>query len=472
MSQRAPSDTGLNELASRFPADFTWGAATAAFQIEGATAEGGRGPSIWDTFCAEPGRVANGDTGEVAVDHYHRYPEDVALMSRLGLGAYRFSFAWPRLQPSGSGELNPAGVDFYDRLLDELLAVGIDPVATLYHWDLPQALQDAGGWPSRDTALRFADYAAATHGRFADRITRWATLNEPWCSAFLGHQAGVHAPGTQDARQSVPAAHHLLLGHGMALRAMRETSAATELGIVLNLQHVSGETDHPDDVGAARRVDGVHNRLWLGPLTGKGYPQDVLDDLLPLAGDDHLHEGDLETIATPLDWVGLNFYNPAVVTGRTDQQERGTPADAYPGCDDVRSVDRGRPRTAMGWEIAPQGLEDTLAMLTAAAPDVPIFITENGAAFDDELVAGSVHDEDRVDYLRTHLAALARAREAGADVRGYFVWSLLDNFEWALGYDKRFGVVHVDYDTQLRTPKDSALWYAGLLAAHQEGHSR
>jgi beta-glucosidase len=476
MSHPTPPDSLLDatpegsdpRLAAAFPADFTWGAATASFQVEGATHEGGRGPSIWDTFCAEPGRVVNGDNGDVAVDHYHRYPEDVALMARLGLGAYRFSFAWPRLQPTGSGALNPAGVDFYDRLVDALLEAGITPSATLYHWDLPQALQDAGGWPARDTVARFTDHAVAVHAHFSDRIRQWATFNEPWCSAFLGHQAGVHAPGASDARLSVPAAHHLLLAHGSALQAIRATSADPgRLGIVLNLQHVSPETDDPADVDAARRVDAVHNRLWLGALFDGAYPQDLLDDVAPLSGLDHVHDGDLQTIAQPLDWVGLNYYCPAVVTGRADQSERGEAADAYPGCGDVRMVDRGRPTTDMGWEVDPQGFRDTLAMLSTAARKTPIHITENGAAYRDQLVDGAVHDADRVAYLRTHLEALARARADGIDVRGYFVWSLLDNFEWAWGYGKRFGVVHVDYDTQVRTPKDSALWYAGLLAHHR-----
>lgn len=457
-------------LAAAFPADFTWGAATAAFQVEGATHEGGRGASIWDSFCAHPGRVVNGDTGEVAVDHYHRYRSDVALMADLGLGAYRFSLAWPRLQPTGSGALNPAGVDFYDRLVDALLEVGIVPWATLYHWDLPQVLQDAGGWPARDTVARFADYAVAVHAHLGDRIRQWATMNEPWCSAFLGHQAGVHAPGATDPRLSIRAAHHLLLAHGTAVQAIRAGSSDPgQLGIVLNLQDVSPETADPADVEAARRVDAVHNRLWLGPLTTGAYPQDLLDDIGPLSGLEHVHDGDLTTVAQPLDWVGLNYYNPAVVTARAGQSHRGLPADAYPGCEDVRMVDRGRPVTDMGWEMDPRGLRDTLTMLSAAMPHVPIYITENGAAFADVLVDGAVADTERVAYLRTHLEALARARADGIDVRGYFVWSLLDNFEWAWGYGKRFGVVHVDYDTQVRTPKASARWYAGLLAHHRAG---
>jgi len=457
-------------LARAFPADFVWGAATAAFQIEGATTADGRGRSIWDTFCAEPGRVANGDTGEVAVDHYHRYRTDVALMSELGLAAYRFYFAWPRLQPSGAGAVHGGGAGFYDRLLDELLGAGITPWATLYHWDLPQAVQDAGGWPSRDTAYRFADYAAATHERFGDRIGRWATLNEPWCSAFLGHQSGEHAPGVRDARQSVPAAHHLLLGHGLALQAIRSASPdPTSLGIVLNLAPVSPETNHPDDVAAARRVDGVHNRLWLGPLTDGGYPEDLLADLAELGvGQEHIRPADFDIIGQSLDWVGLNYYSPSVVAARPGQSGRGAPAEAYPGCARVRMVDRGREQTAMGWEVDPQGLVDTLAMLSAAAPRVPIVITENGAAYQDTMIDGVVADPERVQYLRTHLAALARARAEGADVRGYFVWSLLDNFEWAHGYDRRFGVVHVDFQMQRRTPKTSAHWYAGLLTHHRD----
>lgn len=461
-------------LARSFPPDFTWGAATAAYQIEGASTADGRGPSIWDTFSAEAGRVHNGDTGEVAVDHYHRYRDDVSMMAGLGLRAYRFSLAWPRIQPTGRGELHTPGLDFYDRLVDALLAAGITPWATLYHWDLPQALQDFGGWPERDTALRFADYAVATHAHLADRVRHWATLNEPWCSAFLGHQAGVHAPGATDPVQAVRAAHHLMLGHGLALEGIRESHPDPgELGIVLNLQATSPATDDPRDADAARRVDGIQNRIWLGPLTGRGYPADLLADLDPLAGGAHRQDGDEATIAATLDWIGLNYYTPAVVTARPEAQHLGEPADAYPGCADVRMVTRGGAVTAMGWAVVPQGLTDTLAMLGAAAPGVPVVVTENGAAFDDVLTGGAgdddraVHDPERVDYLRSHLQAVAAARADGVDVRGYFVWSLLDNYEWAYGYSKRFGVVHVDYPTQVRTPKDSAHWYADLLVAHR-----
>ncbi|GAA5102744.1 GH1 family beta-glucosidase [Haloechinothrix salitolerans] len=435
---------------STFDQSFLWGAATSSYQIEGATVEDGRGPSIWDTFSATPGKTANGDTGAVAVDHYHRYHEDVTLMARLGLRAYRFSIAWPRVQPLGAGRINQRGLDFYRKLTDALLEQDIQPWPTLYHWDLPQPIEDAGGWPARDTAARFAEYAVAVYEALSDRITHWTTLNEPWCSAFLGYATGRHAPGRRDPAASVRAAHHLLLGHGLAARAMRDA----QVGITLNLSHVSPRSDTAADMDAARRIDGMQNRIFLDPVLSAAYPDDVLDDLGEVTAFDHIQEGDLKTIAAPLAFVGINYYAPMVVAASTERDE-----SAYVGSPYVSFHDRGRPQTAMGWEIDEQGLLELLLRLEREYPTQAWYITENGAAFDDE-----VHDSTRIDYLKRHIKACADAIDHGVTVKGYFVWSLLDNFEWAYGYAKRFGIVHVDYTTQRRTLKDSARWYADVIA--------
>jgi beta-glucosidase len=438
----------------RFPDGFTWGVATASYQIEGAVAEDGRSPSIWDTFSHAPGAVLNGDTGDVADDHYHRYRDDADLMASLGVDAYRFSLAWPRLQPAGHGPLNPKGVDFYLRLTDALRERGIEPWATLYHWDLPQVLEDAGGWPSRDTALRFADYAARVHDALHDSVGHWITLNEPFCSSLLGYAAGVHAPGVRDDAAAIRAVHHLLLGHGLALAAMRGQASRTELGITLNLSPVDGEPD------AARRIDGLANRIFLEPLLGRGYPADVADDLAAVTDLSHVRDGDLAKISAPLDFLGVNYYYRSVV--RAGAGPRRSP---WVGSRDVEFVERGRPTTAMGWEIDPDGLYELLVRLRRDYPSLPpLYITENGAAFADEPGAdGSVQDGERIAYLERHFDAARRAIDDGVDLRGYFVWSLLDNFEWAYGYSKRFGIVHVDYATQVRTPKASAAWYADFI---------
>ncbi len=464
-----------------FPPGFLWGSATASYQIEGAVTQDGRGPSIWDTFSHTPGAVHGGDTGDIAADHYHRYAEDVAIMRDLGLGAYRFSLAWPRVQPTGSGPLNPAGVAFYDRLLDELHAAGIVPWVTLYHWDLPQALEDAGGWPARDTALRFADYAAAIHDRFADRVTDWTTLNEPWCSAFLGYFAGDHAPGRTVPRESLRAVHHLLLGHGLAVRAMRSSRPDHRYGLTVNLYPVDPATESDADRDAARRVDGVSNRLFTDPVLRGGYPADVLTDLREWWPDDLVIDGDEHLIAAPLDVLGVNYYSRHVVRvggGAADEPGPAGDADAgnvtsgrdngWIGCDDVVKTGYGYPRTAMGWEIDAPGLYDVLTGLTRDYPGLPpVYITENGAAFDDVVTAdGTVHDSHRSAYLDAHFRQAARAIADGVDLRGYFVWSLLDNFEWAWGYDRRFGVVRVDYQTQRRTVKDSGRYLARVAAAN------
>jgi beta-glucosidase len=453
---RAAAAAGGEPLA--FPPDFRWGAATAAYQIEGAVAEGGRGRSIWDTFSHTPGRVLGGDTGDVACDHYHRYRDDVAAMARLGLGAYRFSVSWPRVQPGGTGPANPAGLDFYRRLVDELLARGIEPWLTLYHWDLPQELEDAGGWPHRDTAARFAEYAVLVHGALGDRVRHWTTLNEPWCSAFLGYGSGDHAPGRRDAAASVRAAHHLLLGHGLAVQALGGTGS--RVGIALNLYAVSPDGESDADLDAARRVDGLANRLFLDPVLLARYPADVVSDLREVSDFGHVKDGDLAIVGAPLDFLGINYYSRYVVGGSGVDDQWRRPS-AWPGSGHVRFGARGYPVTAMGWEIDPAGLYEVLRRVHDGYPELPLYVTENGAAFADTVAAdGTVDDPDRVAYLDAHLRAGRRAIADGVPLKGYFAWSLLDNFEWAWGYGRRFGMMYVDYRTQRRIPKSSAAWYA------------
>ncbi|MFH9619344.1 GH1 family beta-glucosidase [Streptomyces pratensis] len=443
------------------PADFRWGVATSSYQIEGAASEDGRTPSIWDTFCRVPGAVHNAEHGDVACDHYHRMPEDVELIAGLGVDTYRFSLAWPRIQPGGRGPANAKGLDFYKRLVDELQGRGVTPWITLYHWDLPQELEDAGGWPARDTALRFAEYAMLAYEALGDRVEHWTTLNEPWCSAMLGYAYGAHAPGRTDMGDAMGAVHHLLLGHGLAARQMREAAGDNplELGITLNLGTATPETDSEADLEACRRADGMGTRLYLDPIVHGRYPQDIVDDLAAQGVELPVQEGDLAAIATPLDVLGVNFYRGALFSGVT---EDGSPTDAE-GLPVVRGVERDLPRTAMDWEITPTELTALLLRLQHDYA-LPTVITENGAAFDDTVAAdGSVPDADRTAYLADHIAAVSEARRQGADVRGYFAWSLMDNFEWAYGYDKRFGIVRVDYDTQLRTLKDSAKWYRDTI---------
>ncbi|MER8263598.1 GH1 family beta-glucosidase [Streptomyces griseus] len=443
------------------PADFRWGVATSAYQIEGAVAEDGRTPSIWDTFCRVPGAVEGGESGDAACDHYHRMPEDVELVAGLGIDTYRFSLAWPRIQPGGRGPANAKGLDFYKRLVDEVQGRGITPWITLYHWDLPQELEDAGGWPARDTALRFAEYAALAHEALGDRVEHWTTLNEPWCSAMLGYAHGVHAPGRRDLGDAMRAVHHLLLGHGLAAGALRDAAGNNplELGITLNLGTATPETDSAADREACRRADGMGARLYLDPLVHGRYPEDVVADLAAQHIELPVREGDPAAIAAPLDVLGVNFYRGMRFSGVTEDGS-ATGADGLPV---TRVVERDLPRTAMDWEITPTELTDLLVRLQRDYA-LPTVITENGAAFDDTVAAdGSVPDADRTAYLADHIAAVVAARALGADVRGYFAWSLLDNFEWAYGYDKRFGIVRVDYDTQVRTLKDSAKWYRDTI---------
>ncbi|MGY1609567.1 MULTISPECIES: GH1 family beta-glucosidase [unclassified Geodermatophilus] len=449
-----------------FPPDFVFGAATAAYQIEGAVEEDGRGRSIWDTFSHTPGRVERGDTGDVACDHYHRYRDDVALMGELGLSAYRFSVAWPRVVPEGAGRVEQRGLDFYRRLVDELLDAGIDPWLTLYHWDLPQALQDRGGWTDRDTAARFADYAAVVVDALGDRVRHWSTLNEPMVSSLLGHMSGAHAPGLQDPVAASRAVHHLLLGHGLAAGRLRDAGVGS-LGITLNFTPMNPASDSPADVDAARRLDGQQNRMFLEPVVSGAYPADVVEDLAAAGAPLPVQDGDLQTIAAPLDWLGVNYYFEETV--RAGGRPAGRPPTSFIGGEDVDELDPEGPTTSMGWGISPQAFTDLLLWLGEKAPGLPLVVTENGSAWDDEVDAeGAVRDPARVDFLLRHLAALTAAVERGADVRGYFAWSLLDNFEWARGYGQRFGLVHVDYDTQRRTVKDSGRVYAEVLRRHRE----
>jgi beta-glucosidase len=458
--------------AGMFPEDFRFGAATAAYQIEGAAHEDGRGDSIWDVFCRVPGAVVRGEDGEVACDHYHRYRDDVRLMAELGLQSYRFSTSWARIRPDGKG-VNRRGLDFYSRLVDELLEHDIAPWLTLYHWDLPQALEENGGWTNRDTAYRFVEYAASVHDVLGDRIGTWTTLNEPWCSAFLGYLSGEHAPGRQDVASSLAAAHHLLLAHGLAVRELRARDAALRLGVTLNLTVVDPvDPASPGDRDAARRIDGQFNRIFLDPLFRGEYPDDVLGELPEL--ERFLRPGDLPIIQSPIDTLGVNYYHGEAVSSRPSPQRPGSQATArplrspFPAAQGVYWHSRGLPRTAMGWEVQPEGLTRLLVRLKEEYGAPPIYITENGAADDDQVRPGGpdggvvIEDADRLSFIDGHLRATYDAIQAGVDVRGYFAWSLLDNFEWAYGYGQRFGIVHVDYETQVRTPKASARWYADV----------
>ena len=437
-----------------FPPTFHWGAATAAYQIEGAHDEGGRGPSIWDTFSHSPGRTANGDTGDVACDHYHRYAEDVRLMGELGLSAYRFSISWPRIFPEGAGSPNREGLDFYKRLIAALHDAEIEPFVTLYHWDLPQALQDRGGWANRDTVGRFGEYAHTLAVQLGDGVHNWVTHNEPFVAAFLGHLLGTHAPGVRDPRTALQVSHHLLLSHAEGAEALRaEARAGDEVGIVLNLSPVEPEGDSQADADAARLLDGQLNRWFLDPLHHGQYPEDLLEfhgDAAP-----QVQPGDLERIAAPLDFLGVNYYTRAVV-----RHDPASPLQA------ALVQPEGRPLTAMGWEVYPEGLYQVLTRVREEYAPPAVYVTENGAAYPDALIEGEVSDPQRQRYIHEHLLQAHRAIQDGVPLRGYFAWSLLDNFEWAEGYDKRFGLIHVDYPTQTRTLKQSGRWYADVTREH------
>lgn len=459
----AESSDPAHSPTAHLPADFLFGAATAAYQIEGATNVDGRGASIWDVFSQTPGKVLNGDTGQRATDHYHRYEEDLDLVSTLGLDGYRFSIAWPRIQPNGSGRINTPGLDFYRRLVDGLLERGVTPLATLYHWDLPQRLQDRGGWLHRDTAERFAEYAQLVATALGDRITKWTTLNEPWCSAFLGHGSGEMAPGVADPASALRAAHTLNLAHGLGAQALRATlGTSAEISVTLNLHRVTDAAGSTEE--GARRVDAVANRIFTGPMLRGAYPDDLLNDTASITDWSFVLAGDLQQIAQPLDSIGVNYYHSESVRLRTTAvRTTPHPMAAFPGCEDLEFSPYAPPLTDMGWNIDPEAFEELLIDVHESFPGLPILVTENGAAYQDAVVDGRVLDQDRIDYLSAHIAAISRAVARGADVRGYFVWSLLDNFEWALGYSKRFGIVRVDYDAFTRTIKQSGYWYRDLI---------
>lgn len=444
------------------PTDFLWGAGTSAFQIEGGVDLDGRGTSIWDTFSQAPDHIRNGDDARVATDHRNRWREDVALLAAIGIPGYRFSVAWPRVQPDGRGRISRTGLGWYRELVETLLAAGVEPVLTLYHWDLPQDLEDAGGWPARDTAARFADYAYAVGEELGSLVRRWGTVNEPWCASMLGYAAGVHAPGRVEPGAAVAAAHHLLLGHGLAVDALRATVRNdAEISITLNPYPVvaAGPTDADRD--AVRRVDGLANRLWYGALLEGRYPDDVLGDLEAVSDLSHIRAGDLSQIARPIDALGLNYYRRHHVRHRLGASV-GRPDGRWPGSPDVEVVDPRAPHTDGGWAIEPDGLREALVAVTEAYDAPPLYVHEVGAAFHDEAGPAGFDDRRRIAWLQAHVEAAAAAVEEGVDLRGFLVWSLLDNFEWAEGYAHRFGIVHVDRDTLERTPKASARWLARL----------
>ena len=469
-----------------FPPGFLFGAATAAYQIEGAAFEDGRKASIWDEFSRVPGAVINAHNGDVACDHYHRYQGDVALMKSMGLQTYRFSTSWSRVRPDG-GAVNEKGIDFYKRLVDELLDADILPWLTLYHWDLPLALQEKGGWTNRDTADLFTEYALDMHAALGDRVKVWTTLNEPWCSSFLSYTAGLHAPGHYSVEEGLLASHHLLLGHGQAITALRERDAALDLGITLNLTVAEpADPSKHEDREAARLIDGQFNRWFLDPVFLGSYPADIVDDIRAVdpqavaALERAIRPGDLQTISTHIDALGVNYYHGELVGGTApaDPPMGGdAPTDRpgrspYPVSEGIHAYERGLPRTSMHWEVQPEALTTLLKRVSdeyAAPAGTVLYVTENGAAYDDEPVVEDgetrVHDSERTEFLRGHVAAILQAIEEGVDVRGYFYWSMLDNFEWAWGYEKRFGIVRVDYETQERTLKDSGREYARIIAA-------
>jgi beta-glucosidase len=433
-----------------FPENFVWGVATSSFQIEGAASLDGKGASIWDTFCQTPGAIADRSNGDVACEHYQRLEHDLDLIASIGVNAYRFSISWPRVQPLGEGAWNEAGLAFYERLVDGLIRRGIQPYLTLNHWDLPQALQDKGGWASRATVHHFVAYAQSIAARLGDKVVSITTHNEPWVMAYLGHETGFFAPGIKSRATALQVAHHLLLSHGLALQAMRKQGCKAELGIVLNLSPMHPASGSPADQAQAVLEDGKLMRWYLDPLFKGQYPADVLTHF----GDDAptIEDGDMAVIATPIDFLGINYYSRSVISADGSW-------DAKQG---------GKPLTDMGWEVYPEGLTELLIRLHHDYPVPPIYITENGGAFKDALVGKHIHDIERKTYLAQHIAALADAMTAGVHIKGYMVWSLLDNFEWAFGYEKRFGIVHVDFETQKRTLKDSALWYRDFIEQHNK----
>ncbi|QFZ21660.1 GH1 family beta-glucosidase [Saccharothrix syringae] len=452
-----------------FPEGFRWGVATSSYQIEGAVDADGRGPSIWDAFGAVPGAVAGGDTGAVACDHYHRMPEDVALLGELGVDAYRFSVAWPRVLPTGEGRVEQRGLDFYRRLCEELLGRGIEPFLTLYHWDLPQALEERGGWRVRDTALRFVDYALVVQEALGDLVSKWTTFNEPYVSSIVGYGEGRHAPGAREGHGSLAAAHHLLVAHGLAVREMRSRRPDHQFGIVLNQSPSVPVTSSPADVAAARRHDLLLRRQFTDPLFATRYPEDYAETFAGVTDASFRLEGDLGVISQPLDYVGINYYYRQHVADAPHRDpDPATRTSIDIGIDTSRLPDV--PRTAMGWPVEPEGLTETLVGLKERYPDLPpVYVTENGCVYPDR---PGFDDHERVEFVSRHLAAARDAMEAGVDLRGYFVWSFLDNFEWAHGYKPRFGLVHVDYETLVRTPRASFHWYRDLVAGQRTRSGR
>jgi beta-glucosidase len=448
----------------RFPEGFLWGTATASYQVEGAVDEDGRGTSIWDTFSHTPGKVYRGDTGDIACDQYHRIEEDLDLMASLGLKAYRFSVAWPRVQPDGSGPTNQKGLDYYRRLVDGLRERSIEPMLTLYHWDLPQPLEDRGGWSVRETSERFAEYASIVYEALADSVSFWITLNEPWVSAWNGYGKGVHAPGVKDTSKALAATHHLLLGHGLAIETMRSAGHEdNQLGITLNLSAVRPATRDEADLEAAQRVDGNANRLYLDPLFRGNYPEDMLGHYASVSDFAFVRDGDLEKISQPLDFLGVNYYFRNTVLDGRGKSDLKT-AERFSDLDATTVLPEGVETTAMGWPVEADGLTELLVRLYVEYTQVPVYITENGRAVYDYVdPEGEVEDEERISYLDSHFRAAHDAMQQGVDLRGYMVWSLLDNFEWAEGYSKRFGIVFVEYGTQRRIPKTSARWYRDVI---------
>ena len=439
------STPSLTQPSPPFPKDFVWGVATSAFQIEGAAAEHGKGLSIWDAFCATPGAITDGSNGDVACEHYKRWSEDLDLIAGLGVDAYRFSVSWPRVRPGGAGAWNERGLDFYDRLVDGLVERGIKPYLTLNHWDLPNELQARGGWADRDTVHRFVEYAEGVAARLGDRVASITTHNEPWVMAVLGHETGIFAPGVKNRATAAQVSHHLLLSHGLALQTLRASGCRSDLGIVLNLSPTHPATACEADRAKARLEDGLLLRWYMDPLFKASYPQDVLDHLG--ADAPRIEAGDLQAIATPMDFLGVNYYSRSVVSA-------AGPWDVHGGGFEI---------TDMGWEVYPEGLTELLLRLHRDYPVPPLYVTENGGAFRDRIEGGRVHDAQRTDYIARHIAAVGEAMRQGVRMQGYMVWSLLDNFEWASGFEKRFGIVHVDYETQRRTLKDSALWYRDFI---------
>lgn len=435
-----------------FPADFAWGCSTSSFQIEGGAALDGRAESIWDRFCQQPGKIRDGSNANVASDHYHRWPEDLDLAQQFGMNAYRFSIAWPRVISELGGKPNQRGLDFYSRLVDGMLERGLQPWATLYHWDLPQYLQDLGGWERRATVDAYLEFVDVTTRHLGDRVKHWITHNEPWCTAMHGNWDGMHAPGQQNFKAALQVCHHVLLSHGLAVPLIKSNVAQAQVGIALSLHPLRATSDAPEDLAAMRRHDGLRNRWFLDPLFGRGYPADILEHCAADLPD--IEATDLEVIATPIDFLGVNYYFPETIADAPEIPPLHTKLVVLPD----------RERTGFAWEVAPDGMRELLVRIKKDYPKIPIFLTENGSSYEDQVEAdGSVCDTERRNYFMRHLDALKQARAEGVDVRGYFAWSLMDNFEWAEGYLRRFGMVYIDFVTQKRTVKESGRWFSAFL---------